>query len=74
MTDLVNNFNNPSGPVNARPRTLASATIAAAAACSGDSCRPPVLFFAELTRPDDITQSAHPARPQPGVVGPKHRS
>jgi hypothetical protein len=32
---LVNSFKNPSGPVNTNPRCRASATIAAAAACSG---------------------------------------
>jgi hypothetical protein len=37
---VLHSFNKPSGPVNANPRALASATIAAAAACSGDSCRP----------------------------------
>jgi hypothetical protein len=39
-TFLVNSFNRPFGPVSSSPRARASATIAAAAACSGDSCRP----------------------------------
>jgi hypothetical protein len=51
------------------------ATIAAAATCSGDDCRPTFLIFVhELTASDAITHSAHPTGPQPGVSGRKHRS
>ncbi|MEV6844252.1 hypothetical protein [Actinoplanes sp. NPDC051411] len=54
------------------PRALASATIAAAAACSGDSCRPsPSVFFRGLTTFDVITHSAHPASLSDRRVGPK---
>ena len=61
-TFLVNSFNNPSGPVSSNPRRWASATIAAAAACSGDSFRPSEPgFFHGLTIPEVITHSAHAA-------------
>src|SRR3954453_4816491 len=74
-TFLVNSFSRPSGPVNASPRAFASATIAAAAACSGDSsCAGFRSRLRGLTRSDVITHSAHPAGPQPGVSGRKHRS
>jgi hypothetical protein len=73
-TLLVNSFNSPFGPVSSSPRPLASATIAAAAACSGDSCRLDSLSrLRGLTGSDVITHSAHPAGPQPGVSGRKHR-
>jgi len=63
-TFLVNTFNRPFGPVNANPRALASATIAAAAACSGDSSRAAFdSFFRDPTRSDVITHGAHPAGP-----------
>jgi hypothetical protein len=67
---LGNSFSSPSGPVNSRPRWRAPATIAAAAACSGDSCRPSSLrsLLCRFTASDVITHSAHPAGPQPGVV------
>lgn len=58
-TLLVNNFNKPSGPVNASPCSRAAATIAAAPACSGDNCRPSALLFRGLTRSDAITHR-HP--------------
>ena len=71
----MNSFNKPFGPVSSNPRAFASATIAAAAACSGDSCRPSSsVFFRGLTTFDVITHSAHPVGPQPGVSGRKHRS
>src|SRR5215203_1439682 len=74
-TLLVNNFSSPSGPVNASPRSFASATIAAAAACSGDSCRPVLVSpLCGLTASNVITHSAHPAGSQSGVSGRKHRS
>jgi hypothetical protein len=47
------------------------ATIAAAAACSGDSCRPGLSLLRELTRSDVITHSTHPAGPQAPRVGPE---
>jgi hypothetical protein len=57
-----------------QPPALASATIAAAAACSGDSSRADFpSLLRRLTRSDVITHGAHPARPQPGVSGQKHR-
>src|SRR5436305_2263068 len=74
-TLFVNSFNNPPGPVRARRCSRAWATIAAAATCSGDDCRPTFLIFVhELTASDVITHSAHPTGPQPGVSGRKHRS
>ncbi len=75
-TFFVNSFSSPPGPVSSRPRCRASATIAAAAACSGDSCRPSSLLslLCAFTASDVITHSAHPAGPQPGVSGRKHRS
>jgi hypothetical protein len=36
-TFLVNSFNRPPGPANANHRALVSATIVAAAVCSGDN-------------------------------------
>jgi hypothetical protein len=69
---LVNSFNKPSGPVSSSPRAFASATIAAAAACSGDTCRlTPAVFFGALTIPDVITHSAHPAGTQVRRIGPE---
>lgn len=77
-TFLVKSFSSPSGPVSSRPRARASATIAAAAACSGDSCRPSssslLSLWCGFTASDVITHSAHPAGSQPGVSGRKHRS
>src|SRR5919205_583715 len=74
-TLFMNSFNNPPGPVRARPCSRAWATIAAAATCSGDDCHPTFLIFVqELTASDVITHSAHPTGPQPGVSGRKHRS
>jgi hypothetical protein len=56
-------------------RARASATIVAAAACSGDNCRPTLVsLFCGLIASDVITHSAHPTGPQPGVSGRKHRS
>ena len=53
------------------PRAFTSATIADAAACSGDSCRPsPSIFFCGLTTVDwqrsmSSTLGAHPTGSQP---------
>ncbi|KAA1026504.1 GNAT family N-acetyltransferase [Pseudonocardia sp. EV170527-09] len=67
----MNSFNKPSGPVSSSPRARASATIAAAAACSGENRRPePVSFSAEPIGSDVITHSAHPA----GRRGPACRA
>src|SRR5262249_38218535 len=73
-TFLVNSLSSPPGPVSSRPRCRASATIAAAAARSGDSRRSSLLpLLCAFTASDVITHSAHPAGPQPGVPGRKHR-
>jgi hypothetical protein len=71
-TFLVNSFSKPSGPVNANPLALASATIATAAACSGDSSRAGLSLLRGLTTSDVITHSAHPAGPSARRVGPEN--
>jgi hypothetical protein len=54
------------------PRAFASATIAAAAACSGDSSRAGFdSLLRGLTRSDVITHSAHPAGPRARRVEPE---
>jgi hypothetical protein len=47
-------------------------TVAAAAARSGDNCRPaPRGFLDASTIPEVITHSAHPAEPEVRRIGPE---
>ena len=61
-TFLVNSFNSPSGPVSSSPRAFASATIAAAAACSGDSCRAGLVVTLAWTHKVRCHHSQCPSR------------
>ena len=72
-TFLVNSFSRPFGPVSSSPRALASATIAAAAACSGDSCRPGLLITLAWTDSVRCHHSQCPSRRiSARVSGKKH--
>lgn len=77
-TSLVNSLNSPFGPASSNPRYRPSATIAAAAACSGEICRPATLSrFRRLAArallvPDrgQLRRHDRPPAPTPGTGDP----
>jgi hypothetical protein len=72
---LGEQLQHPVRPGQRQPAAFASATIAAAAACSGDSSRSSLdPLLRGLARSDALTHRAHPAGPRPCVSGRRHRS